>query len=70
MNMASFSQQNHQNQHALRQVKESSEQHLVIKTHLQNSMNPVQKAPKTEPQETHITKPHNQTSPPAINGYT
>ncbi|KAM1353319.1 hypothetical protein FF1_033020 [Malus domestica] len=27
--------------------KESSEQHLVIKPHLQNPVNPVQKAPKT-----------------------
>ncbi|KAG2728156.1 hypothetical protein I3843_01G187300 [Carya illinoinensis] len=46
-----------------RQMKESSEQHLVIKTHLQNFMNQVQKAPKTAPngkgpppQESHNTK--------------
>ena len=58
----------------IRQMKESSEQHLVIKTHLQNSMNPVQKAPKTAQngkgpplQEPHNTKPHNQTSPPSKN---
>ncbi|XP_062168998.1 protein argonaute 10-like [Alnus glutinosa] len=58
----------------IRQMKESSEQHLVIKTHLQNSMNPVQKAPKTAqngkglpPQEPHSAKPHNQTSPPSKN---
>ncbi|XP_030973791.1 protein argonaute 10 isoform X1 [Quercus robur] len=60
----------------IRQMKESSEQHLVIKTQLQNSMNPVQKAPKTAqngkgppspspPKEPHNTKPHNQTSPPS-----
>jgi eukaryotic translation initiation factor 2C len=59
-------------------MKESSEQHLVIKTHLQNSMNPVQKSPKTAqngkgpplpspPQDFHNTKPHNQTSPPSKN---
>ncbi|GMY27304.1 protein argonaute 10 [Fagus crenata] len=62
----------------IRQMKESSEQHLVIKTHLQNSMNPVQKSPKTAqngkgpplpspPQDFHNTKPHNQTSPPSKN---
>ncbi|GLT73314.1 hypothetical protein SLA2020_451820 [Shorea laevis] len=58
----------------VRQMKESSEQHLVIKTHLQNSMNPVQKAPKTAqngkgppPQEPHNAKPLNQTSPPSKN---
>ncbi|KAJ9700462.1 hypothetical protein PVL29_005989 [Vitis rotundifolia] len=58
----------------MRQMKESSEQHLVIKTHLQNSMNPVQKTPKTaqngkgppshEPQN---AKPHSQTSPSSKN---
>ncbi|CBI26319.3 unnamed protein product, partial [Vitis vinifera] len=58
----------------MRQMKESSEQHLVIKTHLQNSMNPVQKPPKTaqngkgppshEPQN---AKPHSQTSPSSKN---
>lgn len=60
----------------IRQMKESSEQHFVIKTHLHNSMNPVQKPPKTAqngkgppPQEPHNTnnKTHNQTSPPTKN---
>ncbi|XP_061373942.1 protein argonaute 10-like isoform X2 [Gastrolobium bilobum] len=44
----------------VRQMKESSEQHLVIKTHLQNPMNPAKKAPKAAqngkgppPQENH-----------------
>ncbi|KAK6265746.1 hypothetical protein QUC31_016583 [Theobroma cacao] len=57
-------------------MKENSEQHLVIKNHLQNTMNPVQRAPKTaqngkgppaahEPQNTKL--PHNQTSPPTKN---
>ncbi|WRX21058.1 PAZ domain - like 5 [Theobroma cacao] len=60
----------------IRQMKENSEQHLVIKNHLQNTMNPVQRAPKTaqngkgppaahEPQNTKL--PHNQTSPPTKN---
>lgn len=52
-------------------MKESSEQHLVIKTHLQNSINPSKKSPKTvqngkgppqsppQSQEPHNTKPHN-----------
>lgn len=60
----------------IRQMKEGSEQHLVIKTHIQNSMNPVQKAPKTSQngkgpprQEPQDPKPHNQiqTSPPSKN---
>ncbi|KAF5452757.1 hypothetical protein F2P56_027724 [Juglans regia] len=60
----------------IRQMKESTEQHLVIKTHLQNSMNQMQKAPTNKtaqngkgppPQEPHNTKPHNQTSPPSKN---
>lgn len=54
----------------VRQIKESSEQHLVIKTHLQNPMNPAKKVPRAIqngkgpplPQE-----PHNQTSPQARN---
>ncbi|GAV57543.1 PAZ domain-containing protein/Piwi domain-containing protein [Cephalotus follicularis] len=56
----------------IRQMKESSEQHLVIKTHLHNSMNPVQKQPTTvqngkgPPHQN--TKPQNQTSPPAKKG--
>ncbi|KAL6192212.1 hypothetical protein ACLB2K_038597 [Fragaria x ananassa] len=58
----------------IRKMKESSEQHLVIKTHIQNSGNPVQKAPKTaqngkgpptpEPQN---PKTQNETSPPTKN---
>ncbi|XP_077248024.1 protein argonaute 10-like [Tasmannia lanceolata] len=32
----------------IRQMKESSEQHIVIKTQVQSSMNPVQKSPKTD----------------------
>ncbi|KAI4317903.1 hypothetical protein L6164_025732 [Bauhinia variegata] len=58
----------------VRQMKESSEQHLVIKTHLQNAINPVKKAPKTvqngkgpPSQEPHNAKPHSQTSPQAKN---
>ncbi|KAB2625479.1 protein argonaute 10 [Pyrus ussuriensis x Pyrus communis] len=54
--------------------KESSEQHLMIKPHLQNPVNPVQNAPKTAqngkgppPQESQKAKPHNQTSPPTKN---
>ena len=58
------------------QMKESSEQHLVIKTHMQNSMNQPQKHHKTaqngkgppQPlQESSNTKPQNQASPPAKN---
>ncbi|KAH8500288.1 hypothetical protein H0E87_015513 [Populus deltoides] len=60
----------------VRQMKESSEQHLVIKTHMQNSMNQPQKHHKTaqngkgppQPlQESSNTKPQNQASPPAKN---
>ncbi|CAL8073750.1 unnamed protein product [Prunus armeniaca] len=58
----------------IRKMKESSEQHLVIKTHLQNPVNPVQKQPKTAqngkgppPQEPHNPKTHNQISPPTKN---
>lgn len=55
-----------------RQIKESSEQRLVIKTHLQTTMNQPQKQTKTAqngkgpPHQEHHqnTKPHNQTSPP------
>ncbi|XP_019449897.1 PREDICTED: protein argonaute 10-like [Lupinus angustifolius] len=57
----------------LRQMKESSEQHLVIKTHLQNHMNPPKKVPRAVqngkgppllPQQEPL---HNQTSPPNRN---
>ncbi|GAY54079.1 protein argonaute 10 [Citrus sinensis] len=58
----------------IRQMKDSSEQHLVIKTHLQNTMNQSQKQPKTAQngkgpphQELQNSKPHNQTSPPTKN---
>ncbi|KDP40242.1 hypothetical protein JCGZ_02240 [Jatropha curcas] len=58
----------------IRQMKESSEQHLVIKTHLQNTMNQPQKHHKTAQngkgppsQETHNSKPQNLTSPPIKN---
>ncbi|KAJ7954827.1 Argonaute family protein [Quillaja saponaria] len=58
----------------VRQMKESTEQHLVIKTHLLNSVNPVQRAPKTAqngkgpPQHgPHNAKPQNQTSPQTRN---
>ncbi|KAF9674029.1 hypothetical protein SADUNF_Sadunf10G0085400 [Salix dunnii] len=60
----------------IRQMKESSEQHLVIKTHMQSSINQPQKHHKTaqngkgppQPlQESSNTKPQNQTSPPAKN---
>ena len=58
----------------IRQMKESSEQHLVIKTHLQNSMNPSLKQPKTAQngkgpptQEPHNGKTNNQASPPTKN---
>ncbi|KAG6757418.1 hypothetical protein POTOM_037728 [Populus tomentosa] len=60
----------------IRQMKESSEQHLVIKTHMQNSINQPQKHHKTaqngkgppQPlQESSNTKTQNQTSPPAKN---
>ncbi|TYH55761.1 hypothetical protein ES332_D09G257700v1 [Gossypium tomentosum] len=62
----------------IRQMKESSEQHLVIKSHLQNTMNTVQRPPKTAqngkgPPQAHephnnTKQPHNQaTSPPSKN---
>ncbi|WMV47813.1 hypothetical protein MTR67_041198 [Solanum verrucosum] len=58
----------------IRQMKESSEQHIVIKPHLQNTMNPLQKTPKTPQngkgppnQEPQNNKIHNQTSPPSRN---
>ncbi|KAL3359602.1 hypothetical protein AABB24_016241 [Solanum stoloniferum] len=58
----------------IRQMKESSEQDIVIKPHLQNTMNPVQKTPKTPQngkgppnQEPQNNKIHNQTSPPSRN---
>ncbi|KAF5736794.1 Stabilizer of iron transporter SufD / Polynucleotidyl transferase isoform 1 [Tripterygium wilfordii] len=58
----------------IRQMKESSDQHLVIKTHLKNSMNPPQKTPKTAQngkgpplQEHQNTKIQNQPSPPSRN---
>ncbi|KAK2980658.1 hypothetical protein RJ640_011466 [Escallonia rubra] len=58
----------------IRQMKEGSEQHFVIKPNLQNSMNPVQKQPKTAQngkgppsQEAQNTKLHNQSSPPSKN---
>ncbi|KAF8401757.1 hypothetical protein HHK36_012703 [Tetracentron sinense] len=58
----------------IRQMKESSEQHLVIKTQSQSSMNPVLMAPKTAqngkvppPQEPENSKLHNYTSPPSKN---
>ncbi|KAJ7979975.1 Argonaute family protein [Quillaja saponaria] len=60
----------------VRQMKEGTEQHhhLVFKTHLQNTTNPVQKAPKTAqngnvpPQQgPHNAKPQNPTSPQTRN---
>ncbi|MBA0616376.1 hypothetical protein Godav_016430 [Gossypium davidsonii] len=62
----------------IRQMKESSEQHLVIKSHLQNTMNTVQRPTKTAqngkgPPQAHephnnTKQPHNQaTSPPSKN---
>ncbi|XWS39260.1 hypothetical protein CRYUN_Cryun18bG0035600 [Craigia yunnanensis] len=60
----------------VRQTKENSEQRLVIKNHLQNTMNPVQRAPKTAqngkgppaaPEPQNIKQPHYQTSPPIKN---
>lgn len=55
-------------------MKEGSEQHIVIKPHLPNSMNPVQKNPKTTQngkgpptQEPQNNKIHNQISPPSRN---
>ncbi|XP_028093720.1 protein argonaute 10-like isoform X2 [Camellia sinensis] len=58
----------------MRQMKESSEQHLVIKPQLQNTMNQAQKPPKTAQngkgpptQEPQNTKIYNQTSPPSKN---
>ncbi|XP_057475261.1 protein argonaute 10-like [Actinidia eriantha] len=57
-----------------RQMKESLEKHLVIKPHLQNSMNQLQKLPKTAQngkgppaQEPPNTRVHDQTSPPSKN---
>ncbi|PHU13864.1 Protein argonaute 10 [Capsicum chinense] len=58
----------------IRQMKEGSEQHIVIKPHLPNSMNPVQKNQKTTQngkgpptQEPQNNKIHNQISPPSRN---
>lgn len=58
----------------MRQMKESSEKHIVIKPQLQNTMNEVQKPPKAAQngkgppaQEPQNTKLHNQTSPPSRN---
>ncbi|KAH7842876.1 hypothetical protein Vadar_010056 [Vaccinium darrowii] len=58
----------------MRQMKESSEKHIVIKPQLQNSMTEVQKPPKTSQngkgppaQEPQNTKLHNQASPPSKN---
>ncbi|KAI7991644.1 Protein argonaute 10 [Camellia lanceoleosa] len=58
----------------MRQMKESSEQHLVIKPQLQNTMNQAQKPPKTAQngkgpptQEPQNTKIYNHTSPPSKN---
>lgn len=55
-------------------MKDSSEQHLVIKSHLQNTMSQAQKQPKTAQngkgpphQEPQHSKPHSQTSPPTKN---
>ena len=57
-------------------MKENSEKHLVIRNHLQNTMNPVQRAPKTAqngkgppaaPEPQNIKQPHYQTSPPTKN---
>ncbi|PSR92765.1 Protein argonaute like [Actinidia chinensis var. chinensis] len=57
-----------------RQMKESLEKHLVIKPHLQNSMNQPQKLPKTAQngkgppaQEPPNARVHDQTSPPSKN---
>lgn len=59
----------------VRQMKESSEQHLVIKTNLQNPMNPSKKVTKAvqngkspPPSLPHEPPPHNQTSPQAKSG--
>lgn len=57
----------------IRQMKESSEQHIVIKTQMQNSMNPVQNShtvqnSKCPPQETQNAKlQQHSPSPPAKN---
>ncbi|KAL3812554.1 hypothetical protein ACJIZ3_013822 [Penstemon smallii] len=59
----------------MRQMKENSEQHFVIKPQLQNPINPLQKNPKTAQngktptiQESQNTKPQNQSpSPPSKN---
>lgn len=55
-------------------MKESSEQHLVIKTHIQNLMNAIQKEPKTSQNgkgppthEIQNGKTHNHSSPPTKN---
>lgn len=55
-------------------MRESSEQHIVIKPQMQITMNPVQKNPKTlqngkgpPTQEPQNNKIHNQTSPPSRN---
>ncbi|KAK6913992.1 Piwi domain [Dillenia turbinata] len=59
----------------IRQMKESTEQHLVIKTHVQNTMNQPQKGfkapengkgpPLSSQEQPQNPKPHNQNSPPA-----
>lgn len=56
----------------IRQLKEGSEQHFVIKPHLPNSMSSVHKQLKTAQngkvlagQETQNVKPQNQSSPPS-----
>ncbi|KAJ8543196.1 hypothetical protein K7X08_005719 [Anisodus acutangulus] len=56
----------------IRQMKEGSEQHIVIKPHVQITMNQVHKNPKTPQngkgpptQEPQNNKVHNQTSPPS-----
>lgn len=58
----------------IRQMRETSEQHFVIKTQLQNAMNAAQRSSKTGQndkgppnQEPVSTKPQEQTSPPGRN---
>jgi len=56
----------------VRQMRESSEQHLVIKPHLQNPMNGAKKVPRAVqngkgPPPPLPQEPHNQTSPHARN---
>ncbi|KAK4357092.1 hypothetical protein RND71_022702 [Anisodus tanguticus] len=58
----------------IRQMKEGSEQHIAIKPQVQNTMNHVQKTPKTSQngkgpptQEPQNNKMYNQTSPPSRN---